>query len=110
MKQVKCTDLHMKVESQIRTPFYWADIKKPKLMQFRLVVDSEHSFMETVLLNEWSHNISMNDVGKMTMLSWNLNDSTLTKHIQVEKYLDPKTKILFLTFNEETQGELDQSI
>lgn len=56
--------------------------------------------------NDWSAPLNVNDVGKITLLSWGPQE---IKHIQVDTYLESKTKILFLSFTEETQGQLDSS-
>jgi hypothetical protein len=44
---------------------------------------------------------NLNDVGKLNFLCWNDVNKEECKHIQVEKYLDEKTHILYVIFCEE---------
>jgi hypothetical protein len=44
---------------------------------------------------------NLNDVGKLNFLCWNEVNKEECKHIQVEKYLDEKTQILYVIFCEE---------
>lgn len=78
-----------------------SDIKKPKLLVFKVWPDRDSAEFSEAKLSDisWSAPIPVNDVGKMTVLMW--NRAGKSKHVQVERFVDPHSKILFITFIEE---------
>ena len=81
--QEDCLDQCQILLSGKRTPFFWKDYRKPRLVKIKCVEKEGAEFDDQS--HDWTFSFSLNEIGRMTIINRHKRSLNRSKHLRVDK-------------------------